>query len=214
MTHRFGTLVTAVLLLLSAVRAHATTVEKRIESAVPEGMARTGSQGLAMAVIDRGKVTLVKTWGKRNAKGEPLNADTVMYGASLTKATFGYWVAQLADEGKIDLDFSIAASLPKPLPDYAEFEEDYSAWGHLAGDERWRKLTPRMLLNPSSGFANFYWLNADQRLQFHFEPGTRYAYSGDRIMLLQFVIEEGLFIQVEAEMQRHFLKSWACTIPV
>lgn len=76
------------------------------------------------------------------------------------------------------------------------------AGARLEGDERWRKLTPRMLLTHSSGFANFGFLEPDRRLRFHFDPGTRYAYSGDGIMLLQFVLERGLGLDVGQEMQR------------
>lgn len=181
-------------------------IEGKLDRLVVEGMQSSGSQGLAIAVIDRGQVKLVKSWGRRNAKGEPLTNDTVMYGASITKMKFGYLVAQLANEGKIDLDASIATYLPRPLPDYADEEAKFAPYHHLAGDDRWRKLTPRMLLNHSSGFANFHWLNPGEKLMFHFEPGSRYAYSGDGINLLQFVIERGLKIDVEAEMQRRFFR--------
>ena len=43
------------------------------------------ANGIAVAVIDRGKVHYVRAYGIRNAKGDPLTPDTVMYGASLTK---------------------------------------------------------------------------------------------------------------------------------
>jgi CubicO group peptidase (beta-lactamase class C family) len=36
-------------------------------------------------VIDDGRVAYVQAYGARNAKGDPLQTDTVMYGASLTK---------------------------------------------------------------------------------------------------------------------------------
>ena len=173
----------------------------RLNALVEAGMQRTQTQGLAIAVIDDGKVTQLKIWGKRNGKGEPLTADTVMYGASLTKAVFAYTVMQLAEEGKINLDTSIASYLPKALPEYADEERKYAAWQHLAGDERWRKLTPRILLTHSSGFSNFGFLEPDGKLKFHFEPGTRYAYSGDGLILLQFVLERGLGLDVGKEMQ-------------
>ena len=196
----------AAVALASAQPTEPRDYAQRLEPLVRAGMARVNSQGLAMAVIENGEVKLVRTWGKRNGKGEPLTTDTVMYGASLTKMMFGYLVAQLADEGKIDLDASIATYLPKPLPDYKDEEVRFAPYQHLAGDERWRKLTPRILLNHSSGFANFYWLNDDKQLKFHFEPGTRYAYSGDGINLLQFVIERGIGLSVEEEMQRRFFR--------
>ncbi|MCC2973855.1 serine hydrolase [Massilia sp. IC2-476] len=173
-----------------------------LDKYVIQGMRETGAQGLAIAVIRDGVVTRVDAWGKRNARGEPLTPDTVMYGASLTKAVFAYTVMQLVEEGKLDLDTSIAAYLPKPLPEYAGEAGRYAAWQHLAGDERWRKLTPRILLTHSAGFSNFGFLEPDGKLKFHFDPGSRYAYSGDGLILLQFVIERGLGLDLGTEMQR------------
>lgn len=190
------------LLCLSLAGCATGKLEAKLDNHVVQGMERTGAQGLAIAIIHDGLVTQVRTWGKRNALGEPLTADTVMYGASLTKAVFAYTVMQLVEEGKLDLDTSIAAYLPKPLPEYTGEAKKYAAWQHLSGDERWRKLTPRILLTHSAGFSNFGFLEPDGKLRFHFNPGSRYAYSGDGIILLQFVIERGLGLDVGMEMQR------------
>jgi CubicO group peptidase (beta-lactamase class C family) len=72
----------------------------------------------------------------------------------------------------------------------------------LAGDERWREITPRMLFTHSAGFGNFHWDAPDGRLRIHFRPGSGYAYSGEGIMLLQFVLEVGLGLNVGRELQR------------
>ncbi len=176
----------------------------QIDDIVRRAMAATGTKGLAIAVVDAGQVVFTKAYGVRNASGEPLQEDTVMYGASLTKAAFAYVVMQLVEEGKLGLDVPIAHYLPQPLPSYASSEtvRRYSAFAGLASDERWRKLTARILLTHSSGFANFYFLEPDQQLRIHFEPGSRYAYSGDGLILLQFVLEQGLGLDVGAEMDR------------
>ncbi|MEI2719138.1 MAG: serine hydrolase domain-containing protein [Gemmatimonadales bacterium] len=167
-----------------------------IDSAATALMARDSVQGLALAVIDNGQVRHVAAHGWRNAaKRLPLDTATIMYGASLTKATVGYLVMQLVDEGKLNLDASIATLLPRPLPEYDDYHD-------LAGDERWRALTPRILLNHATGFANFRWLEPDQKLRFHFAPGTRYAYSGEGFYILQLVLEEGLKLDLGAEAQR------------
>ena len=166
-----------------------------------EAMASSGAKGLAIALVDRGKVVSVQAFGERNAKRDPLTVDTVMYGASLTKAVFGYYAMMLVDDGKLRLDRPIAAMLPKPLPDYGNVD-GYGHWGDLGGDARWRAITPRHLLTHSSGFANFSFLEPDGKLKFHFDPGTRYAYSGEGIILLQFAIEQGLGIDVGAEVSR------------
>jgi len=182
-----------------------------IDAAVRRSMERTGARGLALAVIEDGRVALVRTWGHRNAVGAPLEADTIMYGASLTKSVFAYTVMQLVEEGRIDLDRSIADYLPRPLPEYDREEENYAPWQHLAGDQRWRRLTPRILLTHSAGFANFAFVEPDGRLRFHFDPGARYAYSGEGMILLQFVLERGLGLDLGAEMQRRVFDRFGMT---
>lgn len=163
----------------------------RIDAEAQRLMKAAHVRGMALAVIDGGKVVHVAAYGERNAAGEPLRTDTVMYAASLTKMAFGHLVAQLAQDHRIDLDASIATALDKPLPDYPPEPKKYADYSVLAGDPRWRQLTPRLLLNHASGFANFGFLEPDGRLRFHFNPGSRYAYSGDGLILLQFVIERG-----------------------
>jgi CubicO group peptidase (beta-lactamase class C family) len=162
-------------------------------------MQRENVQGLALAVIEDGTVVHVAAYGQRNAKsGLPLTSDTVMYGASLTKTAFAHLVLQLVDEGRLDLDASVADLLPRPLPEYDSEDYDYT---DLGGDARWRALTPRILLAHASGFANFRGLEPDRRLRFHFQPGARYGYSAEGFYVLQLVLEEGLGLDVGKEMQ-------------
>lgn len=203
---RFGM---AGLLALAGMGA-ASARDPDMDAAVRAAMAETGAKGVAVALIDKGRVISVKTYGARNAKGEPLTPDTIMYGASLTKAVFGYLIVQLASERKLGLDTPIAAMLPRPIPDYGNLDA-YGNWGDLAGDERWRKVTPRHVLNHATGFANFSFLEPDRKLRFHFDPGSNYAYSGEGISLLQFGVEKGLGLSVEAELQRRFFKPMGMT---
>jgi hypothetical protein len=51
-------------------------------------MSSTHANGIAVAVVDHGKVGFVQTYGIRNAKGDQLTTDTVMSGASVTKTVF------------------------------------------------------------------------------------------------------------------------------
>ena len=162
-------------------------------------MKRENVEGLALAVIDQGKVEHVAAYGHRNvAKDLPLTTETVMYGASLTKTAFTYMLLQLVDEGRLRLDDSVANLLPKPLPEYDSDDYDYR---DLANDERWRKLTPRILLSHTSGFANFRWLEPDKKLYIHSTPGTRYGYSGEGFYILQLILEQGLGVDVGEEMK-------------
>ncbi len=195
-------------LILGAIAAVAITASVAparqfgpLDAALRAAMARSGARGLAIAVVKRGKPVLIRSYGARNAAGAPLDANTIMYGASITKAVFAYTVMQLVDEGKIDLDRPLASYLAQPLPSYGN-PDAYGNWGDLAGDDRWRRITARMVLTHSTGFANFSFLEPDGKLKFHFDPGTRYGYSGEGMMLLQFAIEKGLGLDLGAEMQR------------
>lgn len=194
----------------SAQPVAAVADARTIATAARLAMQRTGARGLAIAVIDGGMVRSVQALGARNARGDPLTPDTVMYGASLTKAVFGYYASQLAAEGRIDLDRPLAAMLPRPLPSYGNLDA-YGSWGDLAADERWRAITPRMVLNHATGFANFAWLEPDGKLRIHFTPGSRYAYSGEGVSLLQFGLEQGLGLDTEAELQRRFFRPLGMT---
>jgi CubicO group peptidase (beta-lactamase class C family) len=165
-----------------------------IDAEVSRIMTQTHAKGMAVAVIDRGEVGYVHAYGIRNAKGDPLTTDTVMYGASLTKTVFAYAVLQLVDQGKLNLDTFIKDDLDKPLPSYGPdpvFPDKYGPYKDLACDPRWEKITPRMCLNHSTGFNNFWFIEPDQKLRIHFDPGTRFSYSGEGFILLQFVIENG-----------------------
>jgi CubicO group peptidase (beta-lactamase class C family) len=117
-----------------------------------------------------------------------------MYGASLTKTLFAYTVMQLVDQGKLNLDTPIKDDLDQPLPSYGPdpvFPDKYGPYKDLADDPRWQKITPRMCLTHSTGFSNFWFIEPDQKLHIHFEPGTHFSYSGEGFILLQFVIEHG-----------------------
>jgi CubicO group peptidase (beta-lactamase class C family) len=165
-----------------------------IDAEVRKIITRTHSKGMAVAVIDHGKVGYVQAYGIRNATGDSLTTDTVMYGASLTKTVFAYTVMQLVDQGKLNLDTPIKDDLDKPLSSYGPdpvFPDKYGPYKDLADDPRWERITPRMCLTHSTGFSNFWFIEPDQKLHIHFEPGTHFSYSGEGLILLQFAIEHG-----------------------
>jgi CubicO group peptidase (beta-lactamase class C family) len=191
--------------LALAADPHPIPHEKEIDAKVAEAMARTGAKGMAIAVVDHGRVVYVHAYGVRNAAGAPLQTDTVMYGASLTKTVVAYTALQLVDEGKLQLDKPIAEYLSKPLPEYPR-EPKYADYSSLKDDPRWKKITPRNTLTHSTGFANFGFLEPDKKLKIHFDPGTRYAYSGDGIILLQLAIEKGLGLDLGELTQKNFDK--------
>jgi CubicO group peptidase (beta-lactamase class C family) len=139
--------------------------------------------GAGIALFHEGKITYLKAYGLRDSeKGLPLTPDSVMTSASLNKAAFAVLVMRLVQEGTLDLNTPIHHYLPKPLPEYPRYAD-------LQGDDRYKKLTLRILLSHTSGFPNWRGFEDDSKLKIHFEPGSRYAYSGEGIDLAQFVVE-------------------------
>lgn len=193
-------------LLASGAGAAPVADAGQVATLARDAMARTGAKQIAIAVIDRGKVASVQAFGQRNLKGDPLTPRTTMYAASLTKAWFGHLVLQLADEGRLDLDRPIADYLKKPLVEYGNLPRNMGNWGDLAGDERWRAITPRMALTHSAGFANFAFMEPDRKLRIHFAPGSRYSYSGEGLLLLQFLLTEGLGLDLKQEFETRIFR--------
>jgi CubicO group peptidase (beta-lactamase class C family) len=177
---------------LDGVQLVAASVDREVKALMDSAQVA----GLQLALIHDGRVSYSNVFGLRDAARKlPMTRVTVTYGASLTKAAFAYLVMQLVDEKRLDLDMPIGSYLPKPLPEYRRYAD-------LSRDARWRKLTMRMLLSHTTGFANFRFLEPDKKLRFHRDPGMRYGYSGEGIVLAQFVLETGLGIDVGAEMQK------------
>jgi CubicO group peptidase (beta-lactamase class C family) len=191
-------------LMAAPAFAFASTDNPKLDDEIARLMTLGKIPGVAVAVIDKGKVTHVTAMGVRNEKGDPLTPDTIMYAASITKATFAYYVLMLVDDGKIDLDTSIADYLPKPLPEYPKYAD-------LGVDERWKTITMRRLLTHSSGLADQRFYDPENKFRFNLEPGSRYAYSNEGVNLAQFVIEQSLGLKVGDEMNRRLFQPLGMT---
>jgi CubicO group peptidase (beta-lactamase class C family) len=153
-----------------------------VDSTITAAMARERVTGLAVAIINRGKVVYLRAFGERNAVShEPLTTHSTMYAASLTKPMFAHLVLQLAEQHVLELD--------RPVVTYTGPLDTVEKWSDLASDPRHRKITARMLLSHTSGFSNFRFLNPGEKLLINFEPGSRYAYSGEGLNFLQYAIE-------------------------
>lgn len=166
-----------------------------IDSAVTKLMQDAHISGTGIAIFHGGKIVYLKTYGFRDTEKElPLTPDSVMTSASLSKAAFATAVMHLTQNHLLDLDKPITQYLPKPLPEYPQYAD-------LQGDDRWKKITLRILLSHTSGFPNWRSFENDRKLRIHFEPGTRYAYSGEGIVLAQLVVETVTGKPVQAVMQ-------------
>jgi CubicO group peptidase (beta-lactamase class C family) len=155
----------------------------RIDASLNQLMQAAHVTGAGIAIFHDGKIEYIRALGSRDTdKGLPLTTNSVMSAASLSKAAFATLVMRLVQERVLDLDKPVYQYLARPLADYPRYAD-------LRNDERSRKLTLRVFLSHTSGFPNWRAFEDDRKLRIHFEPGTRYAYSGEGIDLAQFVVE-------------------------
>ncbi len=151
--------------------------------------------GMAVAILNEDRVVYQKAFGYANLETkDALTTKDVFYGASLSKAVFGYLVARLVQEDVIDLDTPLQHYLEVTIPEM-EFEKEWRGFKNLADDKRYEQITARMCLSHTTGFPNWRWISRtneftpEGKIHFYFDPGTQYSYSGEGMMLLQYVIE-------------------------
>ena len=168
-------------LFLLSTGSNAQTPDKTIKALLDKGRVT----GMSVGIIRDNQILSVKSYGYRNKPaGLLMDTATCVYAASLSKSVFAYLVMQLVSEGTIDPDKPLYTYLPKPLPEYPNYKD-------LEGDERWRTITARHCLSHTTGFPNWRQFNphGNQKLEIFFTPGSRYAYSGEGLVLLQLVVE-------------------------
>ena len=130
-----------------------------IDDIVKKLMNKGDVMGLQIGIINNNKPAYIKSYGYKNqAKGQLNDNNSSFYAASLAKPLFGYIVMQLVDEKIIDLDKPIYQYLPKPLPEYDNYKD-------LAGDDRWKLITPRMCLAHTTGFPNWREENDNKKIR-------------------------------------------------
>jgi CubicO group peptidase (beta-lactamase class C family) len=156
--------------------------------------------GAQIAILNRGRTVWMQAFGQRDVQRNlPMTTDTNLWAASITKGIFATWIMQQVEQRRVDLDEPIARILPQPLNEYAAYR---STADELVKDPRWQRVTPRRMLTHSSGLANFSWLEPDHKMHLHFDPGTRFAYSGEGLNILQVALEQRLHEPLEVAMQR------------
>lgn len=128
---------------------------------------------LGIGVIENGKLQQVKVFGEIT-KGIAAPYNTIFNVASLTKPVTAMVALKLVSSGKWNLD--------EPL---------YKYWidPDVDNDLRHKKLTTRIILSHQTGFPNWRSMNSDKKLNFQFEPGTNYQYSGEGMEYLRKALE-------------------------
>lgn len=198
----------ALALLFLTASASAQTLYRLDGTTLPAGQAQAISDaelardhvtGAQMALLHNGRTVWTHAYGLRDVEHHlAMTPDTYIWAASVTKAVFATWVMKLVEQKRLDLDKSIADYMPGGITGY------YHDTSLFTTDPRYRLITPRMLLAHTAGLCNYAPADMpDGKLRILFQPGTRFAYSGEGLTLLQYVIEQAITHEpLEVSMQR------------
>lgn len=144
--------------------------EVEFQKKIKKAMDSLQVQGMSIAIINNGKVVFNKGFGVTNILSKKkVTQSTFFEAASLSKPVFAFFVLKLAKEKKLDLD--------KPLFEYLAADN--------IQDERYKKITARMVLSHTTGLPNW---SETEKMQLQFEPGKHFSYSGEAYVYLGRVI--------------------------
>ncbi len=129
---------------------------------------------MAIGTIEGGKLNPFITAGK-NGMENPISANTIFDVASLTKTITTLLTLKLVETNSWDLDMPLSTYWTAP---------------DVVDNPFHKKLTTRHVLAHRSGFKNWRWMNANKKLDFDFEPGTKFQYSGEGFEYLRRALEK------------------------
>jgi CubicO group peptidase (beta-lactamase class C family) len=162
----------AALTLTTPLRAQ-THIPLGFVDSIPAWLAESHVPGVALAVIDGGKIRHIQTFGELRP-GVPLSAHALFNVASLTKPIVAVTTLKLSDAGMLKLDESLDGDWIDP---------------DIQSDPRHSKLTARLILSHQTGFPNWRHNSPTGKLGFLFDPGTRFGYSGEGFEYLRRALE-------------------------
>jgi CubicO group peptidase (beta-lactamase class C family) len=153
-----------------------------VEKLVPKLIRDTVVPGIALAIVQGGKLVWTRGFGVRDsASKEPVDNDTVFEAASVSKTVFAYAVMKLCEKGILNLDTPLTKYAPRPF---------------LEGEPRLNLITARHVLSHTTGFKD--WRSKTDPLKIHFTPGSQFDYSGEGYFYLQSIVSH-LIGRVHAE---------------
>ncbi|MDQ0916345.1 CubicO group peptidase (beta-lactamase class C family) [Paenibacillus sp. V4I5] len=167
------------------------TVKEKAQALASKIVSNYGVSGMQYAIMDHGSIVLSDSAGVYDKiTKNPITKDTMFGIGSVSKMFVSAATMVLADSNKIDID--------NPLVTYIK---DFKM-----ADERYKEITPRMLMNHSSGLYGTHYGNSmlfdDNDTKNHDElllrlqserlksnPGESSVYGNDGFQLLEILVE-------------------------
>ncbi|GGH52748.1 penicillin-binding protein [Paenibacillus silvae] len=185
------------------------TYQKTKQTVIEKAKTLTETYGITSvqyALMDHGEIVVSGQTGKNDLQGQvPLTSDTIYGIGSTSKMFLTASVMKLVDEGKVNLDLPVTTYIP-------EFKMK---------DDRYKQITPRMLLNHSAGllgtsshnaslygdndtFAHDTFLEQLTTQNLKAEPGAYSVYTNDGFTLAEILVERVSGMNFTAFIHKHF----------
>lgn len=156
-----------------------------LDEAVESQMAKHGLPGVALAVVAGDEVVYLKGYG--SAGEQAMTPQTQMFIGSQSKSFTGFIIAQLAEQGRIDLNAPVQTYIP---------------WFRVADEKASSKITINHLLHHTSGLSDSGFsrilppdLTSEEATRALADasvtalPGTEFQYFNLGYAVLQYIIE-------------------------
>lgn len=161
----------------------------RVDSFIQHEMQERKIPGLQLAIVQKLKITLLKSYGIADLQHQVAVTDKTIFAInSCTKAITGVAMMQLAEEGKVDLNAPVSTYL-EDLPSSWQEVTLKQLLTHVSG-------LPNLLrvLNPVGGLTGVgneeaVW-SKTKTLPMDFKPGTRFSYNQTNYALLGKIIDK------------------------
>lgn len=135
----------------------------QLDQLIKQTIDSLGIAGISIAIINNAEIKYLRTFGVMNKETrQPIDANTIFEAASLSKPLFAYFFMKMAEKRVVSLDEPIYNTLSYPWP--------------KENDERYKLITPRLVLSHQTGFPN--WAN-NKLVELKFTPGDGFSYSGE-----------------------------------
>ena len=157
-----------------------------LDQVITAQMEKHGLPGVSLAVIENNEIIYLKGYGSAG-NGREMTTQTRMFIGSQSKSVTALAIAQLAEQGKLDLDAPVQTYIP---------------WFRVADEDASAKITLNHLLHHTSGLSDAGYgvllpLDASledavrslEKAQITAPPGTQHQYFNVGYAVLSYIIE-------------------------
>jgi CubicO group peptidase (beta-lactamase class C family) len=174
----------------------------RLDTLMPELLDESGVEGAAIAVVEKGDLTLLEGYGLADTGRRVLmTPDHVFNVASVSKLLTAWGVMRLVEQGSLGLDVAVNDYLERwQLPDGAGPAKEVTIrrlLAHTAGISmpsvpafRYPEPVATLVDTASGNYTHSVYASAGTKVEIVQAPGAGFEYSGGGYVLLQMAVED------------------------